>query len=77
VFTAMKFYWEMVRQFYTTPFMEIFMNPRPKYDIPAAVNAVLAGEMEGAWAVRWRFRLFFWLIKLQSKFSILPRISFS
>lgn len=77
VFSAMKFYWEMVRQFYTTPFMEVFMEPRPKFDIPAAVNAILAGEVDGGWKLKWRLRLFFWLIKLQAKFSIQPRISFS
>jgi hypothetical protein len=27
VYNAMKFYWEMVEKFYTTPFMEIFMAP--------------------------------------------------
>jgi len=77
VFTAMKFYWEMVFNFYTTPFMEIFMSPQPRFDIPAAVNAILAGEVDGGWKIHWRLKLFFWLIKLQSKFSIQPRISFS
>lgn len=77
VFKAMKFYWEMVFNFYTTPFMEIFMSPRPKFDIPAAVNAILAGEVDGGWKLHLRLKLFFWLIKLQSKFSIQPRISFS
>jgi hypothetical protein len=73
----MKFYWEMVFHFYTTPFMEIFMSPQPRFDIPAAVNAILAGEVDGGWKIHWRLKLFFWLIKLQSKFSIQPRISFS
>ena len=77
VFKAMKFYWEMVREFYTTPFMEIFMSPRPKYDIPSAVNAILAGEVDGGWKIIWRLRVFFWLIKLQARFSLQPRISFS
>ena len=73
---AMSFYWEMVEHFYTTPFMEIFMNPRGKWNIPAAVNAVLAGELEGGWRLRWRMRLFFWLVRMQRYVPLVPRIQF-
>jgi flavin-dependent dehydrogenase len=76
VYNAMKFYWEMVENFYTTPFMEVFMSPREKFHLASAVNAVLAGELEGGWAMRWRMRLFFWIVKLQSRFPLMPRISF-
>src|SRR5262245_8889366 len=75
VFRAMRFYWRMVELFYTTAFMEIFLEPREKFQLPAAVNAVLAGELEGGWALRWRMRLFFWIIKLQSRWPLVPRIS--
>ena len=75
VFRAMKFYWRMVELFYTTAFMEIFLEPREKFQLPAAVNAVLAGELEGGWALRWRIHVFFWIIKLQSRWPLVPRIS--
>lgn len=74
---SMKFYWEMVENFYTTPFMEVFLEPRHKFNLPAAVNAVLAGELDGGWSMRWRLRLFFWIVKLQSRWPLLPRISFT
>jgi len=74
---GMRFYWHMVEGFYTTPFMEIFMNPRNNLSLPSAVNAVLAGELEGGWALRWRVWVFFGLIKLQAKFPIAPKISFA
>jgi FADH2-dependent halogenase len=74
---AMKFYWEMVENFYTTPFMEVFLEPRNKFHLPAAVNAVLAGELEGGWSMRWRMRLFFWIVKLQARYPLVPRISFA
>ena len=77
VFRAMKFYWEMVEAFYTTPFMELFMEPRAKFDLPDAITAILAGELEGGWAMDWRRRLFFWLIKLQDRWPLVPRISFA
>ena len=77
VYDAMAFYWEMVENFYTTPFMEIFLEPRNRFHLPAAVNAVLAGELEGGWSMRWRMRMFFWIIKLQARWPLVPRISFN
>jgi FADH2-dependent halogenase len=76
VFAGMDFYWEMVEKFYTTPFMEIFMNPREKFDLPAAVNAALAGELSGNWSLRWRMRLFFLLVSIQARKPLAPRIVF-
>jgi FADH2-dependent halogenase len=76
IFCAMRTYWDMVEGFYTTPFMEVFMSPRHRMSLPAAVTAVLAGELDGGWKIRWRMRAFFWIIKLQRKFPLLPRICF-
>ena len=76
VHASMKFYWEMVENFYTTPFMEVFLEPRNRFELAAAVNAVLAGELDGGWPMRWRMRLFFWIVKLQARWPLVPRISF-
>jgi FADH2-dependent halogenase len=76
VHDSMKFYWKMVESFYTTPFMEVFLEPRKRFDMPAAVNAVLAGELEGGWKMHWRLKLFFFIVKMQGHFPLLPRISF-
>jgi len=76
VFRAMRFYWEMVEAFYTTPFIELFMEPRPRFDLPDAITAILAGELDGGWPMDWRRRVFFWLIKIQGKWPLVPRISF-
>ena len=76
VLRAMQIYWEMVESFYTTPFIEVFMEPREKFHIASAVNAALAGELEGGWRMRWRMRMFFWIVKLQEKRGMLPRINF-
>jgi flavin-dependent dehydrogenase len=77
IFRAMKYYWRMVEHFYTTPFMEIFLEPREKFQLASAVNAVLAGELDGGWPLRWRMRLFFWIIKLQARWPLVPRISWA
>ena len=74
---AMEYYREMVEGFYTQPFIELFMEPRPKFDLPAAIVAVLAGEVEGGWAMWWRRKLFFGLVKLQARWPLVPRIDFN
>jgi FADH2-dependent halogenase len=76
VFHAMKFYTKMVEAFYTKPFMELFLQPRDKFKLPDAIVAILAGELEGGWKIEWRTRLFFWLVKMQSRWPLVPRISF-
>jgi len=76
VYYAMQFYWDMVERFYTTPFMELFMEPRPKFHLPDAIVAILAGEVEGGWSMNWRRKLFFLLIRLQAYWPLVPRISF-
>lgn len=74
---SMRFYWEMVHQFYTTPFLEVFFEPRERYRLASAINAALAGEIEGGFKLRWRLRLFFWIVKAQARLGFLPRISFA
>jgi flavin-dependent dehydrogenase len=74
---AMRFYWELAENFYTTPFLELFFSPREKFRIASAVNAALAGEVEGGWKIRWRLRLFFWLVQLQARRPFMPRIFFA
>jgi 2-polyprenyl-6-methoxyphenol hydroxylase-like FAD-dependent oxidoreductase len=73
---GMHFYWQMVEQYYTTPFMELFLQRSSHAGLLEAVNAVLAGELEGGWRFRWRLRYFFFLVKVQALRPIVPRISF-
>jgi len=75
--TGMMFYWKVVENYYTTPFMELFLQPRDHYDLPSAVIEVLAGHVEGHWALRWRLAYFFLLVKIQARFPLVPRISFA
>jgi len=75
VIAAMQFYWEMVEGFYTQPFMELLLEPREKFKLASAVNAMLAGRLEGGWAIKWRLRVFFWITKLQARWPLVPRIA--
>ena len=73
---GLRFYWRVVENYYTTPFMELFLRPSHHCDLPSAVNAVLAGELEGGWSLRWRLEYFFLLVRMQRYFPIVPRIFF-
>jgi flavin-dependent dehydrogenase len=77
VFRAMQRYWDLVEAFYTTPFMELFLVPHARCGLRDAVIALLAGELDGGWALGWRRRYFFWLIKLQARWPMAPRIAFA
>jgi len=74
---SMQFYWEMVHNFYTTPFLEVFFEPRERFMLASAVNAALAGELEGGFKLRWRMRAFFLIVKAQKRFGFMPRITFT
>lgn len=74
---SMRFYWQMVELFYTKPFMEVFLQPRHRLDLPSAVNAVLAGEIAGGWSMRWRLQLFLWVVRLQRRWPLVPRLEVS
>jgi FADH2-dependent halogenase len=76
VFRAMKYYWEMVEGFYTKPFIELFMEPKPKFNLPDAITAILAGELHGGWPMSWRRHFFFWLVWIQERWPLVPRVSF-
>jgi FADH2-dependent halogenase len=76
VHQAMQIYLEMVEGFYATPWIEVFFEPRNKFNLPSAVTALLAGELEGGWKIRWRMRLFFLIVRFHSLWPILPRITF-
>ena len=73
---AMKTYWRMVEHFYTTPFMELFFSPRERFQLASAVNAILAGELNGGWRLSWRMQLFFLLIRIQRRWPLVPRATF-
>jgi FADH2-dependent halogenase len=74
---GLMFYWHVVEHYYTTPFMELFLQPRNHHHLPSAVNAVLAGELEGVWSLRWRLKYFWLLVKLQKRWPLVPHISFA
>jgi FADH2-dependent halogenase len=77
VFHGIHFYWHVVESYYTTPFMEIFLRPHNHCELGSAIIAILAGEVEGSWALRWRLKYFWLIVAIQKYFPIVPRLSFT
>ena len=76
VFAALRYYWDMSLGFYNNSFMDLFMQPREVAKVRDAVVAILAGELEGDWKLRLRRRFFFFLVWLQKRRPLVPRLSF-
>ena len=74
---GLMFYWRVVKHYYTTPFMELFLHPREHMNLFSAVIGLLAGYFEGSWSLRWRIEYFFMLVKIQGRWPIVPRVSFA
>jgi len=74
---SMGMYFRMIENFYTRPFIEVFVEPRPFLRLPAAVSAVLAGRLEAPWAVRWRLAVFFLIVALRARFPMTPPMRFT
>jgi flavin-dependent dehydrogenase len=56
-------------------FMEVFLNPTETLQIAPAVNAVLAGNEGGSFAIRWRMWFFYFFVNAQRFFALSPRLS--
>ncbi|MGI9088316.1 MAG: NAD(P)/FAD-dependent oxidoreductase [Chthoniobacterales bacterium] len=70
---AMDVYLRFVNAWYSKEFIEVFLHPQDLFQIPPAVNAVLAGNVGTSWAVRWRMEIFYLLVRLQKYFPLCPR----
>jgi FADH2-dependent halogenase len=76
VFEALRYYWDLSLGFYQKPFMELFMQPREVAQVRDAVVAILAGELDGGWKLRWRRAFFFLLVRMQRYRPVVPRLTF-
>lgn len=67
-------YWEFIENFYRPHFAQIFFQPDNRIGIVCAINAVLAGCTQLPFAVWWRLRVFFLLVRLNKWIPVTPRI---
>ena len=73
---VMKTYLSFVNAWYSgREFMEVFMNPTDVMQIAPAVNALLAGDASGSFAVRWRMWIFYFFVHAQRYIPFSPRLT--
>lgn len=73
---VMDVYLTFVKSWYRgKEFVEVFLNPTDRLQIAAAVNAVLAGNEGGSFAIKWRMGLFYFFVRAQQFFKLSPRLS--
>jgi FADH2-dependent halogenase len=72
---AVSRYLKFVSQFYTRPFLELFLSPHPRFGLIKAIVRVLAGDVWGTPGGRFKLAIFFGLVALQRRFGkIAPQI---
>jgi flavin-dependent dehydrogenase len=72
---AMDGYLRFVEAWYTKEFIEVFLYPQDVLQIPPAVNAVLGGNINGGFAIRWRMAAFYFIVWLQKFLPLCPRLT--
>lgn len=71
--SLMDRYLRFVSAWYTEEFVDVFTAPKPPFQIPAAVNSVLAGNIHAGWSVWWRLQIFYAVLWIQKRYPLLPR----
>jgi flavin-dependent dehydrogenase len=72
---VMKMYLRFVTNWYKPQFIEVITHPAQRFQLAPAVNAVLAGNISGSFAIWWRMQLFYLVVFLQRYIPLCPRLS--
>ena len=67
-------YLRFVTAWYRPEFIEVFTSPTQRLQLAPAVNAVLAGNVEGGWPIWWRMQIFYLVLFLQRYLPLCPRL---
>lgn len=68
-------FWRLIRGYYKHSFRELFMEGQGPFQMQRAIISILAGQVfpEPVWALRWRHAAFDLCVKLQERFTLVPR----
>jgi flavin-dependent dehydrogenase len=69
----MDMYLRFVSAWYRDEFIDVFTNPTDKLQLAPAVNAVLAGNVGGSFAIWWRMQVFYLVLFLQRRLPLCPK----
>ncbi len=71
---VMDLYLKFVSGWYRHEFAEVIATPTRRFDLPGAINAVLAGNVEGGFSIWWRMQLFYLVLFFQRFYPLCPRL---
>jgi hypothetical protein len=71
----MDLYHRFVSSWYKHEFIEVISHPTARFQLPAAINAVLAGNVNGGFSIWWRMQLFYLVVYLQKFATLCPRLT--
>jgi len=72
---VMDLYLRFVKSWYSQEFIEVITSPAKRFDLPGAINAVLAGNIRGGFSIWWRMQLFYLVVYLQRFATLCPRLT--
>jgi FADH2-dependent halogenase len=72
---VMDLYLRFVNSWYSHEFVEVLTSPTRRLDLAGAINAVLAGNITGGFAIWWRLQIFYLIIALQRRWTLCPRLT--
>lgn len=72
---VMDLYLRFVNSWYTHEFVEVISFPTQRFELAGAINAVLAGNIAGSFAIWWRMQVFYLIIFLQRHWALCPRLT--
>jgi flavin-dependent dehydrogenase len=72
---VMDLYLRFVKSWYSHHFIEVITSPTKHFDLPGAINAVLAGNITGGFGIWWRMQLFYLVVFLQRFLPLCPRLT--
>jgi flavin-dependent dehydrogenase len=71
---VMDKYLKFVTAWYRPEFIEVFTSPTQRFQLAAAVNAVLAGNLGNDFAIWWRMQIFYLVLFVQRHYPLCPRL---
>ena len=71
----MDMYLRFATAWYRDEFIEVFTTPTDRFQLAAAVNSVLAGNVGGSFALWWRMQIFYFVLFVQRFLPLCPRIT--
>jgi flavin-dependent dehydrogenase len=71
---VMDLYLKFVSGWYRHEFAEVIASPTRHFNLPGAINAVLAGNVEGGFSIWWRMQLFYLVLFFQRFYPLCPRL---